>query len=372
MLGLRRPGGGGVMSLRYDASCDCGFTTSSTYRSYVERALRMHSCAKWVEKIAGQQRRAARLAAVDRTPKPCLHKQADHQHGTRACYVLDRCRCLPCSRANSEAETGRERQKAYGRYDKYLDAEPVRAHVRSLMAQGMGWKRQAIAAGVSPSSMWKLLYGKRQPDGSQEPSRRITRANAERLLAVTLDLAGGAVVDHTGTTRRVQALVALGWSQAKLGQRLGIDPTNMGPLAHGARETTVATAKAVRDLYDELSMQLPPAESHRDKIAASRARNYARAHGWLPPLAWDDELIDDPAHTPLLERGPSITHDDELDDAAIWRRMHGDRTVRLSKADAAEVVRRWAASGRSLADCERVTGIKADRWYRLKDQEAAS
>lgn len=71
---------------------------------------------------------------LDRTPKPCLHKQANHQHGTNACYVLDKCRCHPCAHARAAQDDWRRRQQAYGRYDKYVDAAEARRHVRSLMA----------------------------------------------------------------------------------------------------------------------------------------------------------------------------------------------------------------------------------------------
>ena len=131
-----------------------------------------------------------REALIDREPKPCTHKVADHQCGTRAKYVLDRCRCLPCSKANSEAETWRERQKAYGRYNKYVPAGPVREHVRSLMDAGVGLKRLVVVAGVPQGTLWKLVYGKRQADGTQQPSRRVTRETAEKLFAVDPDWTG--------------------------------------------------------------------------------------------------------------------------------------------------------------------------------------
>lgn len=333
------------------ACVDCGTGISI-------KATRCNRCA--VEHHRG---------GIDRTPKPCLHKRANHQHGTNAAYVLDKCRCPPCCQARRAQDDWRRRQQAYGRYDKYVPAEPVRQHVRDLMAQGMGWKRVAETAGVSGSSMWKLLYGKTKPDGSRLPSKRITRANAEALLAVTLDLADGAILEEApGVQLRLRALVALGWSMSKLAAHLGVTPTNAGPLFHGTRGVTVGTRRAVEALYEELSMRLPSEDTHRDKIAASRARRYAQQHGWLPPLALDDERLDDPGYRPILTREPEA--EPVLDEAAIYRRMHGER-VRLTKAEAAEVVRRWASSGRPLAECERVTGIKPDRHYRLRDQEAS-
>jgi hypothetical protein len=63
-------------------------------------------------------------------------------------------------------------------------------------------------------------------------------------------------------------------------------------------QVTAATARAVAALYDELWHQAPPESSHREKITASRARNYARARGWALPGAWDDDWIDDPAAVP--------------------------------------------------------------------------
>lgn len=303
---------------------------------------------------------------TDRTPKPCLHKVANHQHGTRACYVLDLCRCKPCSRANSEAETWRERQKAYGRYNRYVPAGPVQAHVRSLTAAGVGLKQVAKASGVSNGALWKLMYGKRQPDGSQVPSRRVLRETAEKLYALdphwngSTPLADGALLnasDSAAASRKLQALVALGWSMSKLAERLGIEHRgNVSPIVKGDRCLTVGTGKKVEQLYAHLSMTLPPETNQRERIAASRSRTFARRHGWLPPLALEDIAGVD-------------TECDGLDEIAIERRMAGDKSVRVTRGEAAEVIRRWRASGRPAAECERRTGLNP---HRYKPQDVAS
>ena len=113
--------------------CDtCGYTAGpSKTPALAAHGQRMHSCAKNLDKAAKRQRGLDRDAAVDRTPKPCTHKQANHQHGTHACYVLDRCRCRPCARANADYEKHRARRHAYGRFDTYTDAQPVREHVQA-------------------------------------------------------------------------------------------------------------------------------------------------------------------------------------------------------------------------------------------------
>lgn len=367
----------------FTRSCrTCGWKRTYETAARADYSKRRHSCAKQQRLDAAQQRGEAREALVDRTPKPCLHKVANHQHGTRACYVLDRCRCLPCSQANSAAETERERQKAYGRYDKYVDAEVVRSHIVKLGGQGMGLKRVARAAGVSNGSLSKIMFGVYAPltgpsrgrygagDLVRGPSKRVLRTTADKVLAVQLDLADGAPVDATGTTRRIRALVALGWSQSKLATRLGVQRSNFH-LARSTRSTVrLSTAQAVVALYDELSMVIPPNDTHRDRQSVSRARRYAKARGWLPPLALDDDRLDDPMYKPesLL---PDVAEGDasEFDEVAIYRRTHGGRKVRLTKAEAAELVRRWADSGRALNECERITGLQP---YRYIDRREAS
>lgn len=226
------------------------------------------------------------------------------EHGTRARYVWGPdedgvagrpCRCPACSLANSAYNAHRERMKAYGR-EPYVDAEQARQHVRMLSAYGIGWRRAAELAGVSQGSMGKLLRG--GPGGSPA-SRRIRPGTEARILAVrpSPDLLGAAaLVDATGTRRRLQALIAAGWSKQKLASRLGAGPQNFGAMMERP-QVTAATARAVTALYGELQYTLPPHEDYRDKSAWNRARGYAAARNWPPPGAWDDD-IDDPAARP--------------------------------------------------------------------------
>jgi hypothetical protein len=222
-------------------------------------------------------------------------------HGTLARYVVDHCRCQPCRNANRVYENNRTRQIAYGRWQPYVNAEPVRAYARALMEFGIGSRRLAGLAGVPTGVMSKLIYG---GPGTRPPSRRVRPATAAKILAVkpSLELLGATVsVDATGTARRLQALVALGWSQAKLAAALGVGPPNLFKTMNSPA-VYAETARKVRALYDELWDQPPPESTHRDKIAASRARNVARTKGWLPPMAWDDNEIDDPTVRPKAGR----------------------------------------------------------------------
>lgn len=211
-------------------------------------------------------------------------------------YRLDGCRCYTCARAVSEYNAERDRLIAYGRWQPYVDAGPVRDHVRLLMSAGIGRRAIMRASGVSHGALTKLLYG----TADRAPSRQVRPDTAERLLRLTpsLDLvADGIPIDATGTRRRLQALVAIGWPKATLATRLGRTPSNFHTLLTKPR-VTARTARTTRALYDALWNIQPDQHGHASRQAATRARNHARRNGWPPPMAWDDDSIDNPDGAP--------------------------------------------------------------------------
>lgn len=289
---------------RATASCDaCGWS-GGPYRSTAQAdyALSRHSCALHLARAERAAQAAAKAAAVDRTPRPCLHKHARHEHGTHTTYVLDQCRCRPCADANGRYERARSRAHAYGRYDRLTDAQPVRDHIRALQADGLGLKTVAACAGVSNATVTRIIYGRK----GQPPSQRVSKDVAAKILSLTAgQAADAAVVDGTGTQRRLRALVAIGWSQTKLAARVGmtLHRLNQVVLADDPH-ITVATRRAVTALYDRLWDATPPAQDKASRVARTRARNYAAARGWAVPLAWDDSAIDDPQARPITGQAP--------------------------------------------------------------------
>jgi hypothetical protein len=189
----------------------------------------------------------------------------------------------------------------YGRWQPYVDAGPAREHVRLLGSAGIGWRRAARLAGVSTSAISKLLYG---GPGDRPPTRRIRPQTEAAILAVLpspANLGGKALTDGTATRRRMQALVATGRPKAQLAARLGMLLSNFS-LALERGQVTAATERAAAALYDELWDQPPPERTHREKISASRARNYAAVRGWALPQQWDDDTIGDPSAGPAERR----------------------------------------------------------------------
>jgi transcriptional regulator with XRE-family HTH domain len=237
-------------------------------------------------------------------------RPGERPHGTRARYAAGPgpgrgpgCRCDACCTAKRAEENYRIRQIAYGRWHPYVDAEPARQHIAALAQAGIGWRRAAELAGLSDGLVSGLLYGR----GGRPPTRRIRPATAQAILGVPAAPAPGALTDATGTRRRLQALVANGHSQAQLAARLGKNPNNFGFLLRRTQVTT-QTRDAVRQVYDQLWNQPPAEHDPRSRQAAARARNYATARGWVPPLAWDDDLIDRPGARPAGDwRRPART-----------------------------------------------------------------
>ena len=203
------------------------------------------------------------------------------RHGQRSTYVKG-CKCDLCRAANARyaklakyrAETGRST---------LVDSAPIKAHLEQLRAAGVGKRTIARQSGVSQTVVNRLLG-----IDHSKPATRIRPDTAQRLLAVRRDaLADGAHIDATGTTRRLQALVTLVWSQTEIARRMGWTVANLNTITLGRRtQVSVATAQLVARIYDQLSMTPGP---------SSRARTVAAKHGWLPPLAWDDDTIDIPA-----------------------------------------------------------------------------
>lgn len=255
-------------------------------------------------------------------------------HGTYAKYKRDRCRCRACTQANRQYAAARNRLRAYGHWAPYVDAEPVRVHVRELMEAGLGWKRIAVAANVSPTCVSALLYG-RVRAGQRRHPRRMRTETAHKLLSVSVvsSLAPSSLVDATGTRRRLQGLVTIGWPFAELSPRLQLGDRQIHRVLK-RRRVTAATAAAVSALYDELWNTLPPRDTPRQAAAVRRAQQYAAENAWASPLAWDDDRIDDPAAKPVGLRSafdaasdsrwmPAAGAADDLRDRRI-RRAHAN------------------------------------------------
>ena len=189
-------------------------------------------------------------------------------HGTRARYVTDKCRCAPCTEAN-RAYVARAKKSVA---PPYVDAKRARAHVTALMAQGFGLKAQAKAAGVSETMLSKVVYG--DPRRDQALTKRIRPDNEKAILGLTLHDAP----DHARTVHAAHYTATLaqlherGWTYTQIADAIGCALTNLKPRGDRAM-VTAGRHRAVLALLD----QAPPliGADETGHLAAARARRDA-------------------------------------------------------------------------------------------------
>jgi transcriptional regulator with XRE-family HTH domain len=191
------------------------------------------------------------------------------EHGYRA--YKKGCRCTECRRANALSTN---HYRLYGKTS--TDPARARAHVQALVEGGMTQPQIAALAGVSISTVNRMLY-------PGLGAKRIRKESERRLLAVKIDPSPNDAVDAIPAQRRVRALMAIGWTQQQLSKRSGISTALLNRVASGRKKMIRRySEEKIVALFDEIGMIPGPSE---------RIRQYAMGKKWLPPLAWDD--IDD-------------------------------------------------------------------------------
>lgn len=155
------------------------------------------------------------------------------------------------------------------------DAAKAREHVAALRSLGWTWEGIAQAAGLSNYVPHKVGIGQ----------TKTLRVESERaLLSVPLvPFDSHRSVDSAGTRRRVQALAWMGWPCSEVARRAGSTQRSLQTLIQPHRRISFALSRRVAVVYDDLCMSFGPS-----KVAAGKARQL----GFVPPLGWDEDLID--------------------------------------------------------------------------------
>ncbi|MFD0557122.1 hypothetical protein FB566_2378 [Stackebrandtia endophytica] len=192
----------------------------------------------------------------------------------------------------------RYRMIGYGQWQPTVDATDTRRHIAELRSQGVSLEAIGAAAGLWRNAVAAIANGRVQ---------RVRTHTADAIGAVTaqdVTVRSTVAVCATGTRRRLQALIAIGWPQRHLARQLRMTASNFGAMLYGHTTPRVraTTARAVTDLYDRLWETPPPTDTADQKRAVSRAKTLADARGWLPPMCFDDDRIDDPDYQPADTR----------------------------------------------------------------------
>lgn len=201
---------------------------------------------------------------------------------------------------------------------------------------------------------------------------RVAKAAMKRDWTKRVYLARGPMrIDNTGTTRRLRALYALGWTSTDLAPRLGCSPARVGHLVAGiSPQVHRHTAARVASIYDDLCMTVPQdPEVLAPKMIRvhDRQRRQSAAKGWAPPLAWDDIDTD-----PAPHEHPVTTA--AADPVVVDRILAGDWALAATRDEKLAVLRRWRAAGHSDNALERRTGwnVSRDLSRRLHAEENAA
>lgn len=278
-------------------------------------------------------------------------------HGTLSRHKYHRCKCGPCVDNYRAYQRTRHRKQAYGTWQPYVDAEPIRQHLLKLRDQGIAFTRVAELAGLYPATVGGFLYSL----GPSRPRKERARPEiAAKILAVTAETATPGLVDATGTRRRLQALAAIGWPMYTHGARIGVSPATVSRLTHQKR-VLARTAEAVDRCYQQLCAARP--EDHGIPAGTARKmRNRAAAEGWPDPTFWEDMGgIDD----------PDAPETEQAADAPAGRDPHTAEEVRhLAQfgVSAHEIARRVGRSPSYVRSI--LTGTRAPGWRDRLDTAA--
>lgn len=243
-------------------------------------------------------------------------------HGTESAYVRG-CRCPS---ARDDLTRKRKHRRAGLLPPGKVPAGEVAELVRALMRAGFTADDIAQATPqVGPTTVLHLARGLR---------RMVLAGTAAALRDTYRELCQqegpAGFRDATGTRRRLRAMARMGWPAPVLAAETGLAEETVRMIAAGRRRRVhTTTARAVCEVYDRLSMTPGP----RPWVAT-----WARNRGWHPPLAWDDDDLDDPTATPAQPEAPELERDD-IDPMAVWRAAHGTLDpARLTPAERRAVV----------------------------------
>ena len=214
------------------------------------------------------------------------HTCTEHKPGTRACYGRHACRCDDCARENTRAV-----KRSTAGHRRRVPAHVIVDHLTRLGYPHVNAVDVEHATGVPEATIRTIMAGRVQS---------VQASTASRLLACQYAQPGDSgLMPACGVIRRLQSLAVLGWTHAEIAARMGVTRRAVEHLYNADPDGVMlrATWAKVDRVWREL--QATPRTVER----ADRVRRRAEARGWLPPLAWDEDMgphgIDNPHARPV-------------------------------------------------------------------------
>lgn len=207
-------------------------------------------------------------------------RPAPTEHGTTGYYQYWGCKCDPCRKAMAQYRKRLDFEVDHGQ-SRRVPVTEVRPHLQRLIGDGGSVMSIARATNgkVSCAQTGRILRGDCQ---------YVLRSTAEALWAVPVARADHVQVPAIGLHRRVRALHAIGYTKDEIGEAMGVTGSFVCELAAAPTVKAKNMARIVA-AYEQLSST--PGASELQRWRAIR-------EGWAPPMAWEDQDLDDPDAKP--------------------------------------------------------------------------
>lgn len=220
-----------------------------------------------------------------------------------------------------------------------VSAQPVREHIEGLSMMGASYRAIADQSAVSVQQIVAIVNGQRSvyPD----VAHAILRVTPESLF----DRSGDRdFVLDVGVRRRLRALLALGHNAVTIGGVIGKDDRWVyNRINQPGRWCSREVWELVRTAYEALAMT-PGSSAH--------TRGRAKRLGYLPPMAWEEDELDDPNAEPHMpEDGEG-----DVDEVALLRVLDGT-TCDLDRKTRLAALPTLVARGKSDSEIARLVGV---------------
>lgn len=232
-------------------------------------------------------------------PRP---KNSNVTHGHPSCANYG-CKREECLTARRRAMKQREVLRLGGRPCR-TTTERTASHIARLRAAGMRDAEIWKTAGVCSDTFYKAA----------RPGGPTTSSTEQKILAIPVPAAIAhsenlARIDGRSTALRLQALIANGWPLTVISAQMngapgpGLLSSTMLRIQRDGGHLSLAMAVKVQAAYERL-WDKNPLEYGVTEYAASRARAKAAAAKWRRPMDLDDDQLDDPAGSRVIDISP--------------------------------------------------------------------
>lgn len=190
------------------------------------------------------------------------------------------CGCDQCVAARARAQKWRRMQGA-----RFADAEPMREALEKFREQGWTLRHLQHIWQTNRITITRIQSG----------AQRNVSVEVLALVSTVEPAPWNAPTDLTripafGIGRRIHALNAIGWTRAEIDPLIG-SAFRAGRYTPPGATGTPDVWRRVAKVYEDLQHTPGPSEISRRR---------ARAAGWAPPAAWDDEDLDRYDAVPFL------------------------------------------------------------------------